>query len=247
MRSDSLNCRVGLSTPSKKKPTIGNTPALTLPNGTLLRLSRTRWDETDSVASPIVHRYILHFYLEDGTVEMRELADIKGGRTWSIPQPNAINVPHIRQPPLFFMPVGCLPTTNSAYRQDSAVGRSGSTMSAIRRIFSARNRKPRSLCLCFQFDVRSTGVQSVLVCATTAITLAIPWPKLGLMSVFQSPPPNGFEQLSYLEADALKKPLLVSFAFQGTGHHLVPMTPPNALCACTPGISQGTTSSVASR
>lgn len=28
-----------------------------------------------------MHRYILHFFLEDGTVEMRELADIKGGET----------------------------------------------------------------------------------------------------------------------------------------------------------------------
>lgn len=43
-------------------------------------VSRTRWDETDGIASPIVHRYILHFFLEDGTVEMRELADIKGGK-----------------------------------------------------------------------------------------------------------------------------------------------------------------------
>ncbi|CAM9560344.1 unnamed protein product, partial [Hapterophycus canaliculatus] len=38
-----------------------------------------RWDESDSATGLTVHRYILHFFLEDGTVEMRELADIKGG------------------------------------------------------------------------------------------------------------------------------------------------------------------------
>lgn len=42
----------------------------------------TRWDEIGSDGTdPTVHRYILHFFLEDGTVEMRELADIKGGET----------------------------------------------------------------------------------------------------------------------------------------------------------------------
>lgn len=40
-----------------------------------------RWDEDESVVSgpATVHRYILHYFLEDGTIEMRELADIKGG------------------------------------------------------------------------------------------------------------------------------------------------------------------------
>ncbi|CAM9952189.1 unnamed protein product, partial [Scytosiphon promiscuus] len=38
-----------------------------------------RWDESDSATGLTVHRYILHYFLEDETVEMRELADIKGG------------------------------------------------------------------------------------------------------------------------------------------------------------------------
>ncbi|CAM9470914.1 unnamed protein product, partial [Laminaria digitata] len=37
-----------------------------------------RWDDT-ARADGTVHRYILHFFLEDGTVEMRELADAGGG------------------------------------------------------------------------------------------------------------------------------------------------------------------------
>lgn len=63
-------------------------------------VSRTRWDETDGIASPIVHRYILHFFLEDGTVEMRELADIKGGRELNKQRPT--------QRPSFHRLIACL-------------------------------------------------------------------------------------------------------------------------------------------
>ncbi|CAM9836272.1 unnamed protein product, partial [Ectocarpus sp. 13 AM-2016] len=46
-----------------------------------MTVSVCRWDEDESVVSgpATVHRYILHYFLEDGTIEMRELADIKGG------------------------------------------------------------------------------------------------------------------------------------------------------------------------
>lgn len=64
--------------------------------------SRIRWDENASVASPIVHRYILHFFLEDGTVEMRELADIKGGTTRRKHNTEGGKKPYIRPP--FSMP-----------------------------------------------------------------------------------------------------------------------------------------------
>ena len=47
-------------------------------NISLLLWYAIRWDDT-ARADGAMHRYILHFFLEDGTVEMRELADAGGG------------------------------------------------------------------------------------------------------------------------------------------------------------------------
>lgn len=59
---------------------FGNTNGLKRSANSLSLWPCFRWDESGSDgADPTVHRYILHFFLEDGTVEMRELADIKGG------------------------------------------------------------------------------------------------------------------------------------------------------------------------